>query len=248
MRTLETMIRLATAHSKLRLGKVVSTSDIDVAVNLIHLSIFGEPMDEGDEDEQPASFSKPMAAAAPARSDQNMQSSRAARAGRGRMEGVEQASKKRVKFQGGDEDDDDDFQGDQGGLTGQLGERRSTRRSAAQGLEEPAPSKKMKIDDEQQLRELLQGSTTYDAASQAKLMAVKRFVYKLGAAARQATGSSRVPVSALWQRYFQLPEAEQLNAETGVAFLADRAALVDALQHMEAEDLVALEGDEVIMI
>lgn len=52
VRTLETMIRLATAHSKLRLSKVVATTDIDVAVNLIHLSIFGEEMaDDADDDE-----------------------------------------------------------------------------------------------------------------------------------------------------------------------------------------------------
>lgn len=52
VRTLETMIRLATAHSKLRLSKLVATSDIDIAVNLIHLSIFGEEMaEDGDDDE-----------------------------------------------------------------------------------------------------------------------------------------------------------------------------------------------------
>lgn len=54
------MIRLATAHSKLRLGKVITTNDIDIAVNLIHLSIFGEAMD-GEADDEPAKKQAPAA-------------------------------------------------------------------------------------------------------------------------------------------------------------------------------------------
>jgi hypothetical protein len=94
----------------------------------------------------------------------------------------------------------------------------------------------MKIDEEQQVRELLQGSARYDAGSQARLMTVKKFVYKLLSDATSATGASRVPISTLWQRYFKLPDAEQLNKESGAAFLNGKDELVDALQHMEAED------------
>jgi hypothetical protein len=57
-----------------------------------------------------------------------------------------------------------------------------------------------------------------------------------------------VKTSQLWQNYFKLPATEQLNSETGQAFLADRAALIDVLEHMEAEDLVAIDGDDVIMM
>lgn len=100
VRTLETMIRLATAHAKLRLAKTVTTSDIDIAVKLIHLSIFNENMDEEDE---PA----PKAPAAP------VQPKKAA------------STKKRVKFGEGEADEDvdieDDFKAPAGGV--------STRRS-----------------------------------------------------------------------------------------------------------------------
>lgn len=50
VRTLETIIRLATAHAKLRMSKLIEQLDIDVSVNMVHLSIFGEELPREDDD------------------------------------------------------------------------------------------------------------------------------------------------------------------------------------------------------
>jgi len=40
VRTLETIIRLATAHAKLRYSKIVEIVDIDLAVEMLNQAIF----------------------------------------------------------------------------------------------------------------------------------------------------------------------------------------------------------------
>ena len=50
VRTLETMIRLATAHAKLRLANTVDISDIELAFKLVKMTIFTQKSTEEEED------------------------------------------------------------------------------------------------------------------------------------------------------------------------------------------------------
>lgn len=169
------MIRLATAHSKLRLSKKVETSDIDIAVNLVHLSIFGVPMIE-DEDDDLEGQDKSKKAASPAK-DKNRRNAK--------MDD-ETISKKRVKF-GKDNDEEVEFKGPVATHT------RTTRRSAAIANEVERPSsKKMKIDEEQQVTELFQSSMKYDASPVD--ISVKKFIFKMISDISNKSGSGKVPI------------------------------------------------------
>lgn len=124
------------------------------------------------------------------------------------------ANKKRVKFGEGQEDDDveieDDFKAPSGGVV--------TRRSA-----NPAQAKKMKVDEDQEVSDLFASSIRFEA-SQIDI-SVKKFVYRLISEVQNQTGSSKVPIKQVWQKYFALTDEQQKNTATNKAYLQSKEDL-----------------------
>ena len=227
MRTLETLIRLATAHSKLRNGKVVKTDDLNVAVNLIHLSIFGEVMNNEDEEEEEDD-----------KKDLN-------KAKNQKMEIDQKISKKRVKF-GGDQEMEDEEIDSSKPVNKKINNRRLTGPAPVQATSEERPaSKKMKIDDAQQVSELFQSSMKVETSP--VHISVKKFIFRLISEISNQERSSKVAVDKIWKKYFELSDDMQKNPDTGEVFLNSKDDLRKALDQMEADELTMMNGDDVIL-
>lgn len=103
----------------------------------------------------------------------------------------------------------------------------------------------MKVDDEQQVSELFQSSIRFD--SQPVDISVKKFVFKLISEVSGTSGSGRVPINSIWQKYFQLSDDQQKNVATSKPHLNSKEDLMRTLNQMEADDLAMLDGDDVIL-
>lgn len=122
------MIRLATAHAKLRMSKQVTTSDIDVAVNLINLSIFGRETDDEEKEQRPKT-KKPAQSQAPA----------------GERAPKPDRRKSRGAFDDDVDEDEIEYKGDAPVASG--GRNMGTRRQAAMAANNELGSKKMRVSD-----------------------------------------------------------------------------------------------------
>jgi hypothetical protein len=52
----------------------------------------------------------------------------------------------------------------------------------------------------------------------------------------------------LWQKYFALAGDHQINPATGKSYLNSKEDLKNALEHMQVDDLIMIDGEDVILI
>jgi len=161
VRTLETLIRLATAHAKLRLSKQVEASDIDVSVSLLNNSIFQENVSPIKEEDDESDSENEMI---------HVQTSRSKRAAANRDVKIEnliqQATpSKKVKRE------------DKTPLKSNVKKQQQEETEESKGSEK-RPTKRMKIDHDEQVNQLFQQSAQILVKQEVDLKS-KKYVYKL---------------------------------------------------------------------
>ena len=103
----------------------------------------------------------------------------------------------------------------------------------------------MKVDEDQEVNDLFASSIRFDASPID--LSVKKFVYKLISEVQNQSGSSKVPIKQVWQKYFSLTDEQQKNNATGKVFLQSKEDLQKAMEQMEADDNVMIDGQDVIL-
>lgn len=126
------------------------------------------------------------------------------------------------------------------GTTPGQGSSRPMRRSAIQSL------KKMKIDEEQQVKDLFAPAQSNDSFTFD--LSVKKYAFKLITEVKQETNKSRIPIDAVWQKFFKLDDDAQKNPNTNKHYFQTKQELQRALQSMEADDLIVISNDDILLL
>lgn len=104
----------------------------------------------------------------------------------------------------------------------------------------------MKIDEEQQVKDLFAPAQSNDSFTFD--LSVKKYAFKLITEVKQETNKSRIPIDAVWQKFFKLDDDAQKNPNTNKHYFQTKQELQRALQSMEADDLIVISNDDILLL
>lgn len=216
------MIRLATAHAKLRFSKEVETTDIDVAVKMLNYSIFQEGVGviKEEEEEEEEVYED----AADIDMKQSTSKSRADRYKERHGETVNQV-KKETKS------------------PNKRHEKEKLKKPTKQEQSEEKPTKRMKVDHEEQVNQLFSGklAKSFDISQ-------KKFVF--GLLNKNKDRQNKAQIDNIWKMYMTMPDEEATKKGTQEPMLQDKSQLLEIVEELQRDNLVmyAPEDGNVILI
>ena len=105
------------------------------------------------------------------------------------------------------------------------------------------PTKRMKVDHEEQVSQLFQGTVKHEPKYD---LQTKKFVYKIVNEIKDS--QNKASVDSIWKKYMTLPDRSATNKSNGQPFLEDKKQLIEILEELERDNLVMYHTEDGMVV
>lgn len=124
----------------------------------------------------------------------------------------------------------------------------SAKKQKSQPTSEQKPSKKLKIDHNEQVSVLFSGQLKSDFDPSSISIYQKRFIFKMINDLKDK--QQKTSVDSIWKRFMTMNEKESINKMTGEPYVESKQQLYDIIEALDLDQLVSHQREDgtVIMI